>query len=187
MHRFINRFKSMLLHIFTFEEIGIYYLDTKKYTPKSDINIHKVTLANLTDILNFNHPRYVGVFHEFLASGDIGYYAYINNKCIHRSWVKSNEQVVYPHWACPIKLKTNQYFIHYCETAPQARGKGVYPSILSNIADDFKNKGEVLISINANNIASITGAKKAGFRGREKIKVLVIFGMKFITKQNLEF
>ena len=107
------------------------------------------------------------VFRNFLALGDHGYYAYLDDKCVHRSWVKSNEQVVYPHLAYSMKLKPNQHFIHYCETARQARGKGIYPAVSSKIVEVLKDKGEILMSINANNIASIKGAQMAGFVERE--------------------
>lgn len=167
MDQFFRKLKIIFSRIYTFQRIGIYFYDTAKYAPKTVIDISQVTQNNLTDILDFQNPRYVNVFHEFLRLGDHGYYAYFDNKCIHRSWVKSNEQVVYPHWAYPVKLNPKQFFIHYCETSPQARGKGVYPAVLSKIVNDFKEKGEILMSIDINNIASIKGAQKAGFRERE--------------------
>jgi L-amino acid N-acyltransferase YncA len=63
-----------------------------------------------------------------------------------------------------MKLKPNQHFILYCETAPQARNKCILPAVLSKIVDNFKDKGEILMSINAKNNASIKGEKKAGFK-----------------------
>ena len=152
------------IRLFTVEEIGM-YLHTKPVLSDYRLkDIRHTTQQNLTDVSNFQPERYVGVFRQFLAIGDKGYYAYLDGQCVHRSWVKPNEQIVCPHWAYPMKLKPNQHFIHYCETAPQARGKGIYPAVLSKIVDDFKDKGEILISITAKNIASIKGAQKAGFK-----------------------
>jgi len=101
-----------------------------------------------------------------LLLGDIGYYGYINNNCIHRSWVKLNEQIVYPHWAYPMKLNKDEVFIHYCETTSKARGKNIYPHVFSNIIEKHQGK-EVLISVNDKNIVSIKGVEKVGFRERE--------------------
>lgn len=80
--------------------------------------------------------------------------------------MKLNEQIVYPHWAYPYRLKKDEIFIHYCETAPEARGKNIYPHVLSNISEEHKDK-EILISVNDENIASKKGVEKVGFRERE--------------------
>lgn len=186
MKRFKRFLFALSVRLFTYEKIIIFFSKQETLQGKRGTDIRPATQANLADILNFQPARYVEVFRQFLALGDKGYYAYLDGKCVHRSWVKSNEQVVYPHWAYPMKLKPNQHFIHYCETAPQARGKGVYPAVLSKIVDDFKDRGEILMSINAKNIASIKGAQKAGFKEVGGVKILVIFGMKFIRKQGLE-
>lgn len=176
---------GLVRRLYANERIGmfVFFSTAHKLIDYATTDIRPATQENLTDVLNFQPARYVDVFRNFLALGDRGYYAYLDDKCVHRSWVKSNEQVVYPHWAYPMKLQPNQHFIHYCETAPQARGKGIYPAVLSKIVNDFKDKGEILMSINVENTPSIKGAQKAGFVERERVKVLVIFGLKFITKQ----
>ena len=158
---------AIKMRLFCYETIGLFISEQNKTVSYAATDIRWATQANLADILNFQPARYVEVFRDFLALGDKGYYTYLDGQCVHRSWVKSNEQVVYPHWAYPMKLQPNQHFIHYCETAPQARGKGIYPAVLSKIVDDFKHKGEILMSINAKNTASIKGAQKAGFVERE--------------------
>ena len=177
---------ALKIRLFCYETVSLFISTQNKSIDYATTDIRQTTETNLADILNFQPARYVDVFQNFLALGDKGYYAYLKDKCVHRSWVKSNEQVVYPHWAYPMKLQPNQHFIHYCETAPQARGKSIYQAVLSKIVDDLKHKGEILISINAKNTASIKGAQKAGFVERERVKVLAIFGLKFITKQGLE-
>lgn len=177
---------AIKMRLFCYETVYLFISKKNKSVDYARTEIRPATQENLADVLNFQSARYVEVFRNFLALGDRGYYAYLDDKCVHRSWVKSNEQVVYPHWAYPLKLQPSQHFIHYCETAPQARGKGIYPAVLSKIVDDFKDNGEILMSINTKNIASIKGAQKAGFVERERVKVLVILGLKFITKQGLE-
>jgi len=165
------------------ETIVLYNLKSHDaYNPIKSVAIIKhATIDNLKDILYFQPERYIDIFKNFLAQGDKGYFAYIDNKCIHRSWVKTNEQTVYFHWAYPYKLKRNEVFVHYCETAPQARGKNVYPHVLSTIIEEHRNK-DVLISINNNNIPSKKGVEKVGFRERERIKIIVVLGFKIIKR-----
>ena len=94
------------------------------------------------------------------------------------SWVKHTPQTVNLHWAVPMRLKKNEAFIHYCETAPSARGMNIYPAVLSRICNDFREKASIMISCNAKNSASIRGIEKAGFRERERVQVLIIMGIK---------
>lgn len=142
--------------------------------------IKYATESNLADILTFQNRRYVDVFKNFLSIGDRGYFAYVDGRCVHRSWIKHTPQTVNLHWALPMKLKRNESFIHYCETAPSARGMNIYPAVLSRICNDFREKTSILISCNAKNSASIRGIEKAGFRERERVQVLIIMGIKRI-------
>lgn len=143
---------------YTNEIIVLYSL--KNYQSQTSIaTIKHATGDNLKDILYFQPQRYIDIFKNFLSLGDKGYFAYLQDKCIHRSWVKLNEQIVHPHWAYPYKLKENEVFIHYCETALEARGKNIYPHVLSKIIEEHQDK-EILISVNETNIGSIKGVKK---------------------------
>ncbi|RXI25322.1 hypothetical protein [Aliarcobacter trophiarum] len=172
------------LRLYINETIVVYNL--KNYQIETSVaTIKHATSENIKDVLYFQPQRYINIFENFLSLGDKGYFAYLQDKCIHRSWVKSNHQIVYPHWAYPYKLKENELFIHYCETAPEARGKNIYPHVLSNIIDDYKDK-DILISVDDENIASKKGVEKVGFRERERVNVLIILGMKFIKVESQE-
>lgn len=179
---FKKAIKYFLLRIYVNETIVIYELN-KNHEQNSVATIWKVNSNNLNDVLNFQANKYINIFKNFLALGDIGYYAYINTLCIHRSWVKCNNQIVYPHWTLPYKLKDNEIFIHYCETAPEARGKNIYAHVLSHIYDDFKDK-TILISVNKNNFPSIRGIQKVGFKEKESIKTIVFIGIKYTRYLN---
>lgn len=50
----------------------------------------------------------------------------------------------------------------YCETIPEARGKGYYPLLLSYIQNDFRDRDLYMI-VDQDNFASIRGVEKAGF------------------------
>ncbi len=159
------------------KEILIMFTVEEQIPQTSNAMVMHINYLNLNDILNFQHQRYIDIFKKFLKIGDRGYFAYLNNKCIHRSWVKSNEQIVYLHWALPYRLKKNEIFIHYCETAPEVRGKNIYPHVLSKIIDEHQNK-KIFILVNKKNIASIKAVRKVGFVSMQTIQIIIIFGIK---------
>ena len=159
-------YKYLKIRIFLKETVVLYRLQNHQIQ-NSVATIKHATNENLKDVLYFQSQRYIDTFKNFLSLGDKGYFAYLQDKCIHRSWLKSNEQIVHPHWAYPYKLKENEVFIHYCETAPEARGKNIYPHVISNIIKEHQDK-DILISVNDENIASKKGVEKVGFRERER-------------------
>lgn len=119
LKKLLNYIKSRL---YINETIVLFSL--KNYQSQTSVaNIKHATDDNLKDVLYFQHKKYIDIFNNFLSLGDKGYFGYLKGRCIHRSWVKLNEQIVYPHWASPYKLKKDEISIHYCATAPEARGK----------------------------------------------------------------
>lgn len=144
----------------------------------SSTTIVKANKTNIYDTLSFQNEEYVEVFLDFLKNVDTGYLAYNKSECVHRSWVRSGKQSVNLNWAFKLTIAKNEHYIHYCETAAKARGKNIYPHILCVIAQDYRNKGRVFLTVNAKNITSIKGVEKAGFIEKEKIILLVIFGFK---------
>lgn len=59
-------------------------------------------------------------------------------------------------------MNKGEILIGPCYTEESARGKGIYPFVLNNIINNTDNEEYYLI-IRPENIASIHGAKKAGF------------------------
>ena len=166
--------------LYTKDTVILFNLQNHK-NQSSVASIKHATDKNIFDILHFQNTKYIDVFKKFLSLGDKGYLGYLKGVCIHRSWVKENMQVINLHWASRYKLKRNEIIIHYCETAPEARGKNIYGHVLSTIIEEHKNKN-ILISINEKNKISIKVAQKVGFRETEREKILVIMGIKFIKK-----
>jgi hypothetical protein len=146
--------------------------------------IKYATHENISDVLNFNKPHYIPVFHNFLKNGDRGYFAYLNNKCVHRSWIQFGPQEVEPHWATPMQLNSHEIFIRFCETAAEARGKNIFPAVLYKITQDFKDK-TIFTSVDLDNTASIRAIEKAGFIKTEKKKIIIILGLKIVKQTNL--
>lgn len=150
----------------------------KNVVQKSPAKIVQANCNNLVDILTFQNSRYIKIFKQFLDSGDKGYFGYLNSKCVHRSWIQFGEKEVSLAPFIKRKINKDEAYIHYCETAPEARGKNIYPAVLSRIVNDFKDKYKnIYISTNIKNIASRRGIEKAGFRERERVHLLIIFGI----------
>lgn len=64
-------------------------------------------------------------------------------------------------------LKTGEYCIGPCNTSEKARGLGIYPYVLQKILRDNPNNRFYMI-IKEDNLSSIRGVKKAGFKLCEK-------------------
>ena len=65
-----------------------------------------------------------------------------------------------------LRLKAHQAYIHWCETAPEHRGRGLYPRMLAIMASYACYElgcQEVFIACRQNNTASVQGILKAGF------------------------
>ena len=164
------------------KETLILFQHSKNVTIESKAKIKPATYDNLNDVLNFQASHYLKSFKDFLDDGDKGYFAYIDDKCVHRSWTKTNMQTVYLHPLIPMKLQKDDVFIHWCETAETARGNKIYPYVLSEIAKTFANKKRILICVNERNQPSIKGVKSAGFVPIEVHKLFILCGIKRVRK-----
>ena len=175
-------FRIIKSNIYVNETLILYEHDKNTYQ-ETVAKITYITPENVSDVLDFQdfqHPRYKPAFEGFLRRGDTGYFAYLKGKCVHRSWVVNMPTKVHLHPMLPRQLNEREAFIHYCETAPHARGRNIYPAVLSKIAEDFKKDGRTLmISANAKNSSSIKGIVKSGFREKERTRIIVLFGIKF--------
>ena len=178
--------KKVIKKIYIYFKSRIYINETvilfksfKNIIQTSPAKIVQANYNNLVDILTFQDSKYLKIFRNFLDNGDKGYFAYLNGRCVHRSWVQFGEREVSLAPFIKRKIKQDEAYIHYCETAPEARGKNIYPAVLSRIVNDFKDKYKnIYISTNIKNIASRKGIEKAGFRERERVHLLIIFGIK---------
>ena len=161
----------------------VYAVASANYMPAYVADVRPVTQENVDDAKSFQDDHYLRIFHEFLDRGDEGYYAYLDGKCAHRSWVPHNGIMdVDLFYNRP--MKKNEVFIHWCETAAWARGKNLYPATLARIITDHPGK-RVCISVNEMNTASRRGIEKAGFELQERITSMVVLGMKWTSIEDM--
>ena len=175
----------ILSRLYTRETLLLYRFRQKQEI-HSEARIDIANFENIGDLKAFQTSAQISKFREFLENGDVGYLGYLGDQCVHRSWVVVHRRVVNLHWAVPYSLEEGDAYIHYCETAPSARGKKVYPAVLSRICSDLGDKFNILINVNKENTASISGIEKVGFERIKENRILVIFGVKFLKTTCLE-
>ncbi|NQT71765.1 MAG: hypothetical protein HQ553_03220 [Chloroflexi bacterium] len=165
--------------IFTRETILLFQHKEQKQV---DVPVEVIYASknNLRDILTFQDERYIKVFERFLNQGDQGYFAYLEGQCVHRSWVRKGPSIIKLHPVLNTKLDQGEVFIHYCETAPMARGRNIFPFVLLRIVKDFPDQNRVLISVNSKNNSSIRGIVKAGFAVKYEYYLFNFMGFKTI-------
>lgn len=164
---------------------------TFKFKEMKDVitpaTICRVTNDNIDDALIYESPIKANTFRQFLKQGDWGYYAYIDNQWVHRSWVTFGPQTI-NQWNrfASLKLNINDAGIRWCETSPMARGNNVYPAVMSQIARDISNNTDNIYGFTtSDNIASYNGLLKAGFVPVRETKVYSFWGIKYERIQNL--
>jgi len=187
MMRFLYcRVHNFLAYRLYYRKTLILYKHVRLEEIQADALIKPVDSTMLRDVLTFQPERFIEVFKQFLDNGDSGYFAYQDGRCVHRTWVQSGPRTInlHPYW--PWTLEKNQRYIHYCETAPWARGKGIYPYVLSHIAHQFSSTQDVFICTYLDNPGSIKGILRAGFQEVERRRITGCFGFKRIKIKRIQ-
>lgn len=169
------------MRIYCNDEVLLLELRTPLHQ-KSAATIKSVTPENVTDASYFQSKGQIVTFKNLLKNGDRGYYAYLDNNCIHRSWVVLGAGRVLLHKFYSIPITANEIFIQFCETAREARGKNIFPHVLSYIGEQYASK-KILTSVVSKNVSSLRSMKKAGFETIALVKIKVILGIKFISRE----
>jgi len=91
----------------------------------------------------------------------------------------------YPYNKLPLFQGDKSYYIFFCHTFSEYRGRNIYPYVLTQICKDIvKNSGVAFISADVDNISSQKGIEKAGFR---KLCTLKYRNMGNICKYKVEY
>lgn len=135
-------------------------------------NICLVTIHNVSDVCEYEGNKYLKKYKKFLAQGDLGYYAYLDGKWVHRTWVIIGPRVIYKGSSFPpFVLKAGEAYCHFSETKPSARGHNIAAAVLSKITIDLKDKVDYIYTlVDENNYASCRVNEKAGFIEVKRLK-----------------
>jgi hypothetical protein len=92
----------------------------------------------LKEGFNINTPFSIENFERKISQGQILFCIFIGKDLAHSSWiVMSNNVKIHP----PLKINyQKEAYIHYCITAPEYQGMGLYPYTLSKILEFLKRK-----------------------------------------------
>ena len=146
----------------------------------SPVEIRRVDAGNVADARTMEPEDRIAEFRGFLARGDAGYYGYLDGRVVHRSWVRVGPLNT-PLWHAygRLEIPTGAVYIHYCETAPAARGHRAYPAALARIAAEFGSRSPlgVWISTDERNTASVRGITRGGFDFVTRARIRVRFGV----------
>ena len=108
----------------------------------------------------------LGTIEERWTAGDACYLAFWEGRLAHYSWVKSAGAQPVTEADVVIPVKPGEFWIYHCWTEKWARGRRIYPSVLSSILHDYFVDGCTCGHIYASrtNLASQRGIEHAGFR-----------------------
>lgn len=124
----------------------------------------------------------------FLENGKMCCVSY-NKKLAHVSWFSSTYKGIMfdSIFETGIFNHKDIGYIGPCETYTEFRGKGIYPFVLKKICEYQKEYGvkEVYINTKSNNTSSIKGILKSGFKLHSKVRVIQLFGHKYIKLLNV--
>lgn len=153
--------------------------------------------SDLPDVLAFHVQPYTGLFarmyhlgsfknvfrrediRDSWSKGDRACLAYLNEVCVYRLWVRRGPQTVFLQFPfLRLRLGTNDSYVLYAETTPEARGKNVSPHVLSQLSKDLEEKGQRLyLAAQEKNMPAIRSATKAGFRQIKKVRLFGLLGI----------
>ncbi|MFX4263309.1 hypothetical protein ACOBQJ_14060 [Pelotomaculum propionicicum] len=172
-----------LYQIFKYSsKVVIQYEHKTNKTFSTEAVICPVTIENAGDASVYNGDRFIiEKYKKMLLQGDLGYYAYLDNKWVHRSWVKVGPKRIEKWYHLPPQtLKADEAYCHFGETAPSARGYGIAPAVLSRIISDLKSKvNHIYVMVDENNLPSRKTVEKAGFIEIKRKKVVKMFGIQY--------
>jgi len=128
----------------------------------------------VTDLVDHvDAGRHVKTLWSRLGLGDELYLGYSNGALVHAAWVARRERVYATEIRRELRVGEKTAYIYDCFTAPKARGRGIYPTVLKHIMRHlFAVDGidSVAIACPGDNAASRRGIERAGFTLEDVIR-----------------
>ncbi|HEY5095622.1 MAG TPA: GNAT family N-acetyltransferase [Candidatus Eremiobacteraceae bacterium] len=156
--------------IYARDEVLVLELKKKYLTPASQpLTFRVATLSDLADAA-VRHPEYLGGnslhdLRERIKKGHTPFVALDDGNIVHIAWLRVEERIVTSELGEDFALELGRPVgIIYDAWTPQlARGRGIYPAVVSLIAEYIELMGlEQWIYVLSGNVASRRGLEKAG-------------------------
>ena len=136
------------------------------HSAKIPISIQNITPDNVERVTDFRDRDKERVFRRFLNEGQVGIYAISDSKVVGHAWAvichkKRNMANGY------FELQKGEVLIHFCNVKESCRGQGIYPAMLVALCKRLFGEigsNKIFIDTEVDNIASVRGIQKAGFR-----------------------
>lgn len=176
---FVDFLSVVKQSLFRDDPILIYALDTSQVERRADdaSEVMDTQKGNILE-LEKNYVRFKRVPWEFQChqyDGVKDFFIASNAEGIqHISWIYYQNN---PNRF--IRLRSVDAEIKYCLTFPPFRGQGIYPKVLKAITQHLKEKGfrRVFICVHEDNLSSISGIEKAGFKRAGRIRLRKVMGI----------
>ncbi len=152
---------------------NLFYLSRKKLfiTEKNQPVSHKkeqkafqireVSKDNLKDAEWFNTSEEINWFNNFLDSGYEGYYVYLENQCVHRTWIFNDSKRSYLGDVFIYEIGEN-LMVTWSLTHKDYRRRNIYKQVLLFLRSRYFPK-QILGVVDFNNKNSISAFLKSGF------------------------
>jgi len=156
---------------------------------KCPLHIQKATMKDIWLVVSLygcdedSHKRQV--IEDAFEKGDECFLVFEGKNLAHCSWVRRGGSIglslnqLYRH-----QLGQNEACIYNCETSSVYRGMHIYPAVLQYIHKQCFAQGvkKIYICCDIQNIASVRGIERAGFRRERIIRVMKVFGKKLFAR-----
>jgi hypothetical protein len=102
---------------------------------------------------------------ERFARGDLCYVANLGGVPVHHSWVQRSGIHPIDDAGLETRVRERECWIYNCHTTAAARGRRIYPLVLSRIVEDLRGAGVRTAGIytTRSNVPSQKGIERAGF------------------------
>ncbi len=151
----------------------------------SPLVVRRADHLSIADLSWFEDARRLATFEQFIRAGHTGYLVYADDRCVHRSWLVPGPAQIREHFSTTATIGPHEAFLHYCRTAPTARGMGAFPLVLRQVVRD--NPGvRIRMAVASDNRASQMAAEKAGWTVVEVVVFYVFAGIHWQSRHRVQ-
>ncbi len=108
--------------------------------PSRGVYIEIGTLNDVPRLTQLLPQWSVRIFRDRLLRGDIFFTAQIGNQIVHQTWISFKDKWV-PLLNKKIILREKEAYLYHSYTAPEFRGKNVFPTVISKVLRYLKAQG----------------------------------------------
>ena len=127
------------------------------------VTVREVSAAQIEEARSMDDEASLAYLRRVMAQGYHAWFAYCDGIVVHRSLIVPGPTTYNLwRWTAKLEVPANEGVIVGCATHPKYRGRGIYPAVLSRLANDERWSG-VWSFTDEDNLASRRGFTKAGY------------------------